>query len=1210
MPNPEDIMKPERGDLFTFPLSFGVLHLRSACQEAFLLLKNLLDLWAENISFSFLASNLNKKSGYRTALTGFDGSARAFFMAALARLSGRPAVVITSDPARAEKVYSEINAFLPGEVRILPSRELFVNPDIISRSEEYQQQRLRFISWLHRNEGGVYVAPVAAFLSRALPPDLWKSQIIELYPGLRLDRQDLISGLVERAYERVNLVENRGQFSARGDIIDIYPPSLEEPVRLGLFDDIVESVRHFDPLSQRTTVKLRRAEIAPACELVLPAEIYAPGEKEITGRLNRALSRMRRRGENETAARLKQQVGRHLERLAEPGGLDLLSGYFPFFYGDGSTLLDYLNSETLIVVEEPSMVAEKSRDLQREIEEYYTGSVTEGELLGTKQGLLWTGEEIFSRSSNPLVSCALFTGSAGLFSVEETAHFETKAAPAYHGQWDLFKNDYIKWAEEDYRIFLLAETEQRGKGLKAMIAGQLGEPAADDRDAFQESMDTAGIISGALEEGFIIPELKLAVVTEQNLLPRRKKKRKLSRREGIRLSDYRELAIGDYVVHEQHGVGKYQGISTLDPGGIKRDYLLLKYRGTDKLYIPVEQVGMIQKYSGGEGPAPRLHSLGGGEWQRIKNRVNHSVEELARELLSLYAARQAVKGYSFGPDSPWQQEFEANFPFEETPDQERAIADVKADMEKSHPMDRLICGDVGYGKTEVAMRAAFKAVMEGKQAVILVPTTVLSQQHFRTFSERFEGFPVKVAQLSRFVPAARQKEIVKEIAAGKIDIVIGTHRILSKDVRFHDLGLLVVDEEQRFGVRQKEKMKRLRLEVDTLAMTATPIPRTLHLSLAGARDLSIIDTPPEDRYPVQTYVMEYSEELVREAVQRELNRQGQVFIVFNRVERINAFAAGIEKLFPDAGIAVGHGQMPEAALEKVMIDFQDGRYQILVSSTIIESGLDIPNVNTLIVCDADRFGLAQLYQIRGRVGRSNRLAYAYLTYRKDKIVSETAQKRLRAIKEFTELGSGFKIALRDLEIRGAGNILGAEQHGFITAVGFDLYVKLLDQAVAELKNEKDEAGVSTRLEVQVSAYLPSSYITAQDQKVDIYQRIYNSSSGEELDEIREELIDRYGSPPAPVEALLQVAQLRISASRLGIELIQQQKGLITLHFHVNSAFVPGSLKKTASMSEGTVTVSRERPYRIKLKTAGRPASPLTELSGIISELAKSEAAFG
>ena len=1153
------------------------------------MLSSLLDLWSEEETFLKITSNLDKYSEYRAAVTGLDGSARVFFMTALAHLCRRPALIVTADMTRAEKVYADLQAFLPDQANLLPPRELFMNSEVISRSGEYQQMRMRFLEWLYAKSEGIFVAPVAALISKVLPSDLWSALITDLQPGQHLDRQDLITQLIDKGYERVTLTETGGQFSARGDIIDIFPTGRIEPVRLELFEDTVESIRSFDPITQRSVDRMQHAAILPARELVLPAARYSSGEAVMLRSLEQALSRLRRRGETDTVARLKKQVGRHLERLAQPDGLDLLSSYFSFFYGRGASLTDYLPADFLVIIEEPAALTEHGQKLRRDFENHSSNLVIDGDLLAPGGDQLWPEDELFSSLPCPLLGCSLFSGTGGLYRAKESYPFEIKSVPSYHGQWDVFIDDFQLWQREGYKLFLLAGSEQRGRGLMDLFTGN-------------EAVSTLPVLTGSLDEGFIIPSLQLAVVTEQNLLPGRRKKRRLTKGEGIRLSDYRELSVGDYVVHEQHGIGKYNGLVTLEIGGIKRDYLLLKYRGTDKLYIPVEQVGLIQKHSGGEGPAPRLHSLGGGEWQRLKSRVNLSVEELARDLLALYAARQAVEGHSFSPDHPWQQEFEALFPFEETADQLKAVSDVKADLEKSHPMDRLICGDVGYGKTEVAMRAAFKVVTDGKQVAILVPTTILAQQHYRTFRERFGSFPVRVAQLSRFVSPAKQKELIKEIAAGKIDIIIGTHRLLSRDIRFSDLGLLVIDEEQRFGVRQKEKMKRLRLEVDTLAMTATPIPRTLHLSLTGARDLSIIDTPPEDRYPIQTYVLEFSDNLMREAIQRELSRQGQVYLVFNRVDRIDIFAEQIRKLFPDATVVVGHGQLPEKVLERIMADFQEGRYQILVSTTIIESGLDIPNVNTLIVYEADKFGLAQLYQIRGRVGRSNRLAYAYLTYRKDKVVSETAKKRLRAIKEFTELGSGFKIALRDLEIRGVGNILGAEQHGHINAVGFDLYVKLLDQAVSELKNEKPEKMINPRLELQVSAYLPSTYILAQDQKIDFYQRIYNAASVEELKEIDEELNDRYGIPPEPANLLLQVARLRITAAHLEVELIQQKQDFINLQFSPSASFNQALLGKGILPDMKTITVSSSRPLILKIKGVGHSMPLLDDLDQILAEL--------
>ena len=937
----------------------------------------------------------------------------------------------------------------------------------------------------------------------------------------------------------------------------------------------------------------------------MPGGYYAKGSEKISKKLQQVLSGLKKRGDNSIAVKLKQKTSDHLERLKQPQALDMLGAYLPFFFGPPASVLAYLPQGSLLIVQEPAEVKEKAEALLTDIKDFHSGLFAEGELLATGSDLLFSTEELFENTSLPLLTCALFQSGAELPGVQAHNQVNAKAAPVYHGQWDLLKKDCQAWQKEHYQTYLVAGSMEKGRRLVSFLQEQTGgvrskKPPA--KEGSGQNCFNLALLEGALEEGFVIESLKLAVLTENTIVPRTKKKKRYTEHRGLKISDYRELKVGDYVVHEHHGIGAYQGLHTLEVGGINKDYLLLKYRGTDKLYLPVEQIGLVQKYSGGEGLSPRLHSLGGTQWLRQKKRVSHQVEEMAKELLELYAARRLIKGHRFGPDQAWQQDFEAAFAFEETPDQLQAIYEVKADLEKEHPMDRLICGDVGYGKTEVAMRAAFKVVAEGKQVAVLVPTTILAQQHYRTFQERFKDYPMVINQLSRFVPPAAQKKVLSDLRAGKTDIVIGTHRLLSGDVNFNDLGLLVIDEEQRFGVKQKEKLKQLRLKVDTLSMTATPIPRTLHMSLAGARDLSIIETPPENRYPIQTYVAQYSDNLVREAVQRELGRQGQVFIVFNSIEKIDDFAGKISELFPDVKVAVGHGRMREKVLERVMTDFQEGLYSVLVSTTIIESGLDIPNVNTLIVYDADRFGLAQLYQIRGRVGRSDRLAYAWLTYRKNKIISEVARKRLKAVKDFTELGSGLKIALRDLEIRGAGNILGAEQHGFIAEVGYDLYVKLLNEAVAKLKNMQVEEKELPRLELKVDAYIPSSYIAAQDQKIDFYQRIYRAADEQELRDIKEELTDRYGAVPAPLVTLFAVASLKLFLGTLGVESVQQQGPALTVNF-----FAAASLKKKVPSLNGLpyaarIRVNTQLPLSFTLFAKNNSAFSFEQVSAVLKAL--------
>lgn len=1111
-------------------------------------LQELLKEWPRDSCFKSLIEEIATPSGSGTAITGIGGSAGAFLQAGLFEESNGPVMVVTADVVRAEKVYENLLAFLPPRrVSLLPARELFITADFLTRSMEQRRQRLSLFEQLHRRENVLFVAPFTALISRVLPPVEWRRLLIPLQLGGKVDREILLKKLIEIGYERVPLIEGPGQCSARGEIIDIFPPGRERPLRVELFGEIIDSIRFFDLGTQRSTERLEQAVILPAYELIIPESLFEQGERRIRRELEPALARLIRRGEEAAAAKLKTNTGGHLNRLTVPGALDHLSSYFSYFYGAGASVFDYLPAESMVLLDEPADIFKKAAELRRELLSHYGSIYARGEMLPGADDPFWQIEDLLS-SVPHLLALTLFPSSTGSLQISREVALTGKSAPGYHGQWELLSADFDAWKRKGYRIAVVAATEERSRGLKQLLEEQ--GLARGVLSGVPRAPGEVRMLTASLEEGFLIPSLKLAVVTEHNILPRRRKKRRLARTEGTGLRHYRDLAVGDYVVHEQHGIGKYLGLNTLEISGVQRDYLLIKYQGSDKLYLPADQVGLIQKYIGAEGKAPRLHRLGGGEWQRIKSRVKASVEEMAQELLSLYAARELTAGYSFGGDHPWQAEFESLFPYEETSDQLQAIAEVKADLEKEHPMDRLICGDVGYGKTEVALRAAFKTVMEGKQAAMLVPTTVLSQQHFRTFAERFADFPFRVAQLSRFVSPAEQKEILKDLADGKIDIVIGTHRLLSKDIRFHDLGLLIIDEEQRFGVRHKEKLKQMRLSVDVLAMTATPIPRTMHLSLVGVRDLSVIETPPENRYPVQTFVAEYSDHLVREAIQRELSRGGQVYFVFNRIAGISAMAEKIREMFPDAAVAVGHGRIPESALEQLMEDFINGEYQILVSTTIIEAGLDIPNVNTLLVFDADQFGLAQLYQIRGRVGRSNRLAYAYLTYRRDKIITENAKKRLQAIKEFTELGSGFKVALRDLEIRGAGNILGAEQHGFMVEIGFDLYSRLLEEAVARIKQRppEEEPPPPPRLDLKLNAYLPSSYIINQGQKIDFYKRIYTLTSASELREIEEELRDRYGSPPPPVRNLLQAAALRLTAARLGISWLEQHDGSAKIRF--------------------------------------------------------------
>lgn len=718
----------------------------------------------------------------------------------------------------------------------------------------------------------------------------------------------------------------------------------------------------------------------------------------------------------------------------------------------------------------------------------------------------------------------------------------------FHGQMSLLKTETDRWHKGNYTIVFLVSDHKRAEKLhKTLTDYEIEAVILEENNKILQKKTQ--ILIGELHTGFEFPTFQLTVITEEELFnkqPRKTRRRqKLSNAE--RIKSYSELKVGDYVVHVNHGIGKYLGIETLEINGLHKDYLHLKYRGNDKLYVPVEQIDLVQKYVGSEAKEPKIYKLGGSEWKRVKKKVQKSVQDIADDLIKLYAEREATKGYPFSPDGDLQREFEASFPYQETEDQLRSIREIKRDMEKERPMDRLLCGDVGYGKTEVAIRAAFKAIEDGKQVAFLVPTTILAQQHYETLKERFRDYPIEIGLLSRFRTRKQQNETVKGLKNGTVDVVIGTHRLLSKDIVFHDLGLLIIDEEQRFGVTHKEKIKKMKTNVDVLTLTATPIPRTLHMSMLGVRDLSVIETPPENRFPVQTYVMEYSGVLVREAIERELARDGQIYFLYNRVEDIEKKAEEISLLVPDARVAYAHGQMTETELESVMLSFLEGEYDVLVTTTIIETGVDIPNVNTLIVYDADKMGLSQLYQLRGRVGRSNRVAYAYFTYRKEKVLAEVAEKRLQSIKEFTELGSGFKIAMRDLSIRGAGNILGAQQHGFIDSVGFDLYSEMLKEAIEERKGKVSTEVESTfEVDLQIDAYIPDSYIKDGHQKIEMYKRFRALKTMDELNELQEEMIDRFGDYPEQVHYLFLISEMKIHAQQSNLESIKQDKHQVTI----------------------------------------------------------------
>ena len=1181
----------------------------------------LLKKWQDDPSFAALQAEEGQQKAGARLVTGLEGSQRSFLISAIFTRSEQPSLVLTGDTVRAEKMYEEIRGFLGDEdVFLFPGRDFFYAGEVLTQSRDICMQRIKVLERLAMRKRVLVVAPVTALLGKLIPAELWTQHYLTFQEGASFERDGLLAALVQMGYERADLTEGPGNFSVRGDIIDLYPFHEAVPFRISFFDEEVESIRTYDPGSQRSQEQVDEITIWPAREMILDQEALQKGVAALQAELEIVTRQLKQKNKEEAADRLRTRIENYLLKLESSGYFEGLEQYITYFFPHTSSLTEYFPPGSTLFWDEPDSSLKAEESVLSELKEYQATLLEQGDILPGQVEITWNLERVLAETSMKVLALSPFARRIPHLDVTSTVSIEARPVPSFMGQMDLFKEEFKSWEARDYEIFVLCDGESRMKELKNLL-DEHGMPAALSENnplllELKESAYGSGgegsgeviafpgektgkiitIARGRLENGFIMPSLNLVIISDREILPSaaRKKRRKPATREKTPktpLRDFQELKVGDLVVHEQHGIGRYMGIRTLEVDNVGRDYLFIKYAGEDKLYLPVDQIDLLQRYVGGEEKPPKVYSLGGQEWTRVKNRVKASVQELARELLSLYAAREAEDGYAFSSDHNWQQEFEARFPYEETPDQLRAIQEVKADMEKSRPMDRLLCGDVGYGKTEVALRAAFKALMDGKQVAFLVPTTILAQQHYNNFLERFEGFPIKVELLSRFRSQKEQKEILKGLKAGVIDVVVGTHRLFSKDSAFKDLGLLIIDEEHRFGVRHKEKLKMLRRDVDVLSMTATPIPRTLHMALSGARDLSVIDTPPENRYPVQTYVLEYSGNMIREAIQRELNRGGQVYFVYNRVQTIEKWAAQIQELVPEARIVVAHGQMPETKLEEVMHDFLQGEYDILVSTTIVEAGLDIPNVNTMIVFDADRFGLAQLYQLRGRVGRSNRLAYCYLTYRKDKVIAGDAVKRLQAVKEFTELGSGFKIAMRDLEIRGAGNVLGPEQHGHLVSVGYELYCRLLEQAIEKMKGQKaepEQAEQMPKIDLHVNAYLPSSYISNQQQKIELYRRIATLESKEELKEMEDELQDRYGQPQPPVENLLKYMRLRQLARSKAVENIEQKRDQIVVRFQKGRSFEGDQLWQMVQRHRGTVSLRSGKDVSIKVRAFQEP----------------------
>jgi len=1159
----------------------------------------------ESSDYVSLVKGLQKKTGYQMVY-GLSSTQISYLTAGLISGCRQPVFFVTAGAQSAKKKVTDLKSLLPG-------REVLLFPDLdpvpfgaIAQSREVMIQRLQALDGIISCEGAIVVIPVEALLKKLIPHQVFCGFCLKIEVGQRLDLSETVRMLVDQGYEKVDMVEGPGHFSLRGGILDIYSPVSENPVRIELFDDEVDSVRDFTVETQRSLEKRSSITIIPAREAVFPSERILKALPRLQKDFITEKTMLLKAGKNDAYKRLSERMGDFLEKLDQgivPEGIEAL---FSYFYPDGVTVLEYLPQGSAVFLEEPSRQRDIIQNRLREQAEMHVSLLEQGLALPAQQHNNLTVEElnrVMTRYTR--VGYSLLPKQPGV-KPGNIVNFSAKTMHIFKGKIDILVDEIKTLRENGFAVVIFGSTTGRMEKIRELLkdngifAGM--ESGLPQRAAPGEVVITCGL----LEAGFELTAAKLAVITDWEIFGQPKKTRvvRAQTQQGAKISHFSDLRPGDFVVHVNHGIGKYMGIKQLEVGGIRKDYLFVQYAGEDKLYVPTDQIELIQKYLGAEGTAPKLYKLGGNEWNRVKQKVKESVKDLANDLIALYAARQKIPGHSFSPDTVWQKEFEDAFPFEETPDQLNAIEDVKKDMETSRPMDRLLCGDVGYGKTEVAIRGIFKAVMDNKQVAVLVPTTILAQQHFNTFRERFAGYPIRVEMLSRFKSAGEQKGILNDLKKGSVDVIIGTHRLLQGDVEFKELGLVIIDEEQRFGVTHKEKLKHIRQTVDVLTLSATPIPRTLHMAMIGARDMSILESPPEDRYPVQTYVLEFNLEIIADSVRREIDRGGQVYFVHNRVKDIDKTARMLQAVVPGARIAVAHGQMREDQLERRMLDFISGDYDILVCTTIIETGLDIQNVNTLIVDEGDKMGLSQLHQLRGRVGRSHRLAYAYFTYNKDKSLTEIAEKRLQAIREFTEFGAGFKIAMRDLEIRGAGNILGPEQHGHMMAVGFDMYCRLLEEAVHELSGTSSERLPEPSIDLNINAFISDNYISDSAVKIEVYKKIMHIENQEDSFDVVEELVDRFGDIPSPVENLISIARIKSLAARTGVQSIVQTRDSVSIRFHELSGIKAEQLAPITEMFKRRVSYSAAAGFQIILSVKNLSGPEvLRKLEELLAKLA-------
>ncbi|MFW5648207.1 MAG: transcription-repair coupling factor [Candidatus Alkaliphilus sp. MAG34] len=1108
--------------------------------------------------------------------------------------------IITHNETEAKQIHEDLKFYAGDKALLFPTRDiLFYNMEAISHSTE--DERMAVIEKIIENESCIVVVSVEALLHQLSPPDSFIENRISFEIGKTVDLDSVIGTLILQGYERMDIVEERGQFGIRGDIIDIFPGSSETPYRIELFGDEIDSIRWFQVNTQRSMDKVDSVKVYPAKETVI-GDFNV--EKIISG-LYKDYQSVSKKMDIDAGRNLEEKLEETTEKLKGLGDFRGIERFLPYVYEEPSTLLNYFNKDAIFILDDPDRLRERADNYTGEFRQSFGVLLERGNVFPKQEKLILDYNKTAAKlKEHRLVALSLLPKAIRDFQVQEIVSFDARPMQSFNGKMEPLAKEIKRLQHMGYRIVLVPGTGERASRLSEFLKDNGINTGFTSTVKNDIAAGETVIVSGNLRRGFEYIKNKYVLLTDFEIYGVHKQQRKTTKRKGaslIRTSI--DLDLGDYVVHEGHGIGKYVGIKELKVEGVRKEYFKIAYLGEDFLYVPIDQAGLIQKYMGSEDVPPRLNKLGSVEWSRVKTKAKKAIEDMAEDLLKLHAERERTKGFKFSEDTDWQKQFEDMFPYVETQDQLKCIEEVKRDMEKEKAMDRLLCGDVGYGKTEVSIRAAFKAVIDNKQVAFLVPTTILAQQHYNTFKQRFSGFPMNIEMLSRFKNPKEQKQILEGMRTGNIDIVIGTHRLLSEDVQFKDLGLLVVDEEQRFGVKSKETLKQLKKTVDVLTLTATPIPRTLHMSMIGIRDVSVIEEPPDERFPVQTYVLAYNESVVADAITREISRGGQVYYVYNRVQNIHKVANQLAQLVPQGRIAIAHGQMSERQLERVMLDYMSGEYDILVSTTIIETGLDISNVNTIIILDADKLGLSQLYQLRGRVGRSFRQGYAYLMYEKDKILSEVAEKRLKTIKEFTEFGAGFKIAMRDLEIRGAGNLLGGEQHGHMAAIGYDLYVKLLEETVRQLKGDHIEEFEDTIIEINIDAYIPEEYIKNQAHKIEIYKKIASIRNIDDMYKIEEEIRERFGSIPVNTQNLLVISYIKSIARPFKITAITQNGKSIRIQFKDDSMIDAEKVSSILHKYNRKVTFNAtSEPYFIYKVSTMDQNKILSELRDIIEIL--------